>query len=139
MDLDGDDDGSRRREYIDVEREKMDLGVEREEIMWLKIKGSSGVDVSGCKISTSIFNLYVVRSFASFGGSWNVMKTLRAKIWVLRSLFVRRVGRHVLPDAVVSRLWSRFYLSLRYSFDGLRPSWREAVLSLLAVSELVSR
>ncbi|KAF2577984.1 hypothetical protein F2Q68_00005409 [Brassica cretica] len=67
------------------------------------------------------------------------MKTLRAKIWVLRSLFVRRVGRHVLPDAVVSRLWSRFYLSLRYSFDGLRPSWREAVLSLLAVSELARR
>ncbi|KAG2292709.1 hypothetical protein Bca52824_039378 [Brassica carinata] len=111
MDLNGGD-GSRRRENIDVEREEMDLGVEREEMMVEdKGKGSSGVGVSGCKISTAIFNLYVVRSFASFGGSWTVMKTLRAKIWVLRSLFVRRVGRYVLPDAVVSRLWSRFYLS----------------------------
>ncbi|KAF3508258.1 hypothetical protein F2Q69_00007525 [Brassica cretica] len=33
MDLNGGDDGSRRRENIDVEREEMDLGVEREEMM----------------------------------------------------------------------------------------------------------
>ena len=43
MDLNGGDDGSRRRENIDVEREEMDLGVEREEMM-VEDKGKVSLD-----------------------------------------------------------------------------------------------